>query len=112
RDREARRDKRPFARLQLDVNGRTEIGAGVARVSVRRQRSRRVEPLDEYIDVGVAPDSCRGRVGRPGGGHSVTSWIWFKPKHGILWCPVHRATGLPRQGFTSNARRATSRKSS
>ncbi|GAB3039240.1 hypothetical protein GCM10011376_33490 [Nocardioides flavus (ex Wang et al. 2016)] len=52
RDRQAGRHQRPLARREVDVHGGVQVGAGVARVGVRRDRQVGVEAEDGDVEVG------------------------------------------------------------
>ena len=53
RDRQAGPHQRSFAWPKLDIFGRRQVGARVARVGVRRQRDTEVEALYQYIGFGM-----------------------------------------------------------
>ena len=114
RDRDAGRHQRPLPRLEVHVDGRHQVGAGVTGVGVRRERDVRVGAGDQDLDAasgsvracrrpyrrraadrrvsGCARVSTSGWASRCAGGRSPRcSWprccwrSWSPPRRGSRW---------------------------
>ena len=86
------RHQRPLAGREDDVDGRDQVGAGVAGVGVRRQRQVRVEP-ERPRSAGRAARRARGGRARPGPYPRDPSWAPC-PSSPYL-TPVRRAARRP-----------------